>query len=99
MANQPILQPLDSGGRRTLAAPDGQVLIFFAPLALVVWLLSKPVNDFWVRLGVQAAFCGLFGTYFFLRYVILNTFQLELIQRAPKGKNPILRRVFTGASH
>src|SRR5438046_2150192 len=76
------------GGRWLL--PMGKVLIFFAPLALVVWLLSKPVNDFWVRLGVHSTFCVLFGTYFFLRYIILNTFQLELIQRAPKGINSIL---------
>ncbi len=91
------LSILEVGGRWLV--PMGKVIIFFAPLALVVWLLSKPVNDFWVRLGVHAAFCGLFGTYFFLRYGLSNTFQLELIQRAPKGINPILRRVFAGASH
>jgi len=91
------LSILEVGGRRLL--PMGKVFIFFAPLALIVWLLSKPVNDFSVRLGVHAAFCGLFGTYFFLPCGISNTFQLELIQRAPKGINPILRRVFAGASH
>ena len=92
--NLPILEV---GGR--WLAPMGKVIIFFAPLALVVWLLSKPVNDFWVRFGAHASFCGLFGTYFFLRYGISNTFQLELVQRAPKGINPIRRRVFAGASH
>jgi O-antigen/teichoic acid export membrane protein len=75
-------------------APMGRVLILFAPAAFLAWLAFRAVPQPVVRLAGLVLFSGSLGSYLFLRYGLSRTFQLELLQRVPKGVNPILRRVF-----
>jgi O-antigen/teichoic acid export membrane protein len=75
-------------------APMGRVLALFAPAACLAWWFFRALPQPIVRLSVFVLFSGSLGFYLFLRYGLSRTFQTELLQRAPKVVNPILRRVF-----
>jgi len=80
---------------------------WLAPMARVLGLLVIPTAGAWwvlrgvrepiIHLAVLAVFSGGLGFYLFLRYGLPTAFQTELMQRAPKRVNPILRRVFQGS--
>jgi O-antigen/teichoic acid export membrane protein len=78
--------------------PMGRVLLMFAPLAVAAWWLLREVENLYLRLVITAVFSGLVGIYILLRLGVSPTLQGELLQRAPKRINPILRRVFLGWS-
>jgi hypothetical protein len=75
-------------------APMGRVLVLFAPAAFLFWWFFRAVPQPVFRLAGLVAVIAPLGLYWFLRYGLSRTFQSELLQRAPKGVNPILRRVF-----
>jgi len=78
--------------------PMGRMLLLLAPLALAVWWLFKGVEGPLIRLGLHVLISGSIGFYLFLRYGLPGTFQKELLQRAPKRINPLLRLVFLGSA-
>jgi hypothetical protein len=89
--------PLWEVGMRWLV-PMARVLVLFTPLAIVAWWLFKGLSDASIRLACSALYGGIVGLYLLLRLGFSRTLQGELLQRAPKGINPILRRVFMGFS-
>jgi hypothetical protein len=76
-------------------APMAKVLLLFAPVALATWWLSKGLtNDPLLRLALHVSVSVSAGSYFFLRFGLSQSFQRELLQRAPTRVNPVLRWVF-----
>jgi O-antigen/teichoic acid export membrane protein len=73
-------------------------LRWLAPIAFGCWWLFRGLQPELVRLAIYALFSAVAGLYILLRYGLAPTFQRELLQRAPKKVNPILRRVFVGIS-
>jgi hypothetical protein len=90
------LQPVEVSLR--WLAPMGRVLALFGPIAFGCWWLFRGLQPELVRLAIYALFSAVAGLYILLRYGLAPTFQRELLQRAPKKVNPILRRVFVGIS-
>ena len=78
--------------------PMIRMLAFLVPMALLVWWLFKSAESPLVRLALHLLISASFGFYLFLRYGLPDTFQKELLQRAPRGINPLLRLVF-GPAH
>jgi O-antigen/teichoic acid export membrane protein len=73
------------------------VIALFAPLAAGVWWL---VRD-WAplpQLIISAAASLVVGGLLFLRFGVVRDFQRELLARAPRRLNPILRHVFVRPS-
>ena len=78
-------------------APMAKVLFLFAPVALGTWWLSKSVTaDPLLRLALHVFVSISAGAYLFLRFGLSRSFQRELLQRAPRRVDPILRLVFVG---
>jgi len=77
--------------------PMLKVMAVYVPFALIVWWLSIRLDAF-VRLAIAAALAAVFGCYVFLRFGLPRDFQRELLQRAPRQVNPLLRWVFAGAT-
>jgi O-antigen/teichoic acid export membrane protein len=78
--------------------PMGRVLALFGPVAFICWWSFRGVPQEPIRLAIYAVFSIVPGLYILLRYGLAPAFQRELLQRAPKKVNPILRRVFVGIS-
>lgn len=77
--------------------PLFKVLALFVPVGiLAAWALQT--TEAKVQLAIISACCTPLGLYLFLRFGITNSFQSELLRRAPKRINPLLRLVFTTAS-
>jgi O-antigen/teichoic acid export membrane protein len=76
--------------------PMGKVLLFFAPGAGILWWITGGIQDVFFRLLLHAAFSSSVGFYLFLRFGLSDAFQRELLQRAPRRVNPLLRWVFVG---
>lgn len=85
--------PLREVGLRWLA-PMTRVLLLFGPVALAWWWGLEWVREPAVRLSLNALLGSSLGFYLFLRYGLSSAFQRELLQRAPRRVNPVLRRVF-----
>ena len=79
-------------------APMGRVLALFLPVALAGWWGFGLVKNPAIHLALNALLGGMLGSYLFLRHGLSHTFQRELLERAPKGINPLLRRVFIVSS-
>src|SRR5262249_51250305 len=75
-------------------APMARVLLLFGPPALAAGWALKNVSDPFIRLAAGALLSGVLGFYLFLRFGLSTSFQIELLARAPKAINPVLRRVF-----
>jgi O-antigen/teichoic acid export membrane protein len=75
-------------------APLGRVLAYFLPFALAGWWGFKQLQSPWVRLALSLVLSGSFGVYAFLRYGISQPVQSELLSRAPRQLNPVLKRIF-----
>jgi O-antigen/teichoic acid export membrane protein len=80
-------------------APMGRVLALFVPVAVAAWFGCRGIAQPLVRLLLLAVLSGSLGFYCFLRYGLARSFQHELIQRAPKFIDPLLRRVFAGVAN
>jgi O-antigen/teichoic acid export membrane protein len=78
-------------------APMGRVLLFFTPIALAGWWAFGMVQDPVLRLVLNVLLSVLAGLYLFLRLGLPQGLQHELLHRAPKAFNPVLRWVFVGA--
>ena len=78
-------------------APISRVLLFFGPIAFLTWFLCRNISDPIVRLGVHVLVCAFAGFPLFLRHGLPPGIQKELLQRAPRYFNPILRRVFASS--
>jgi hypothetical protein len=89
--------PLKEVGLRWLF-PMARVMVLFVPVALAGWWLVKSVGSASVRLAVHALLGGSLGGYLLLRFGLPRPFQQELVRRAPRPLNVILRRVFPGAT-
>lgn len=74
--------------------PAGQVILLFAPLAAVSWFITKGLADHVVQLTVRMLVCLALGIPIFLRLGVPVNVQRELLNRAPRPINPLLRRVF-----
>jgi hypothetical protein len=73
--------------------PMLKVLGLFLPVAVAAgWAFSGFPPE--ARLGVFAGLCAPAGLYLFLRFGLSNSFQTELLERAPKRINPLLRCIF-----
>ncbi len=79
-------------------APMGRVLVFFVPTGIAAWWVLKGVTVLSIRLFSGALFCTVVGLFLLFRLGLSRTIQGELLQRAPKTINPILRRVFMSFS-
>jgi O-antigen/teichoic acid export membrane protein len=88
--------PLREVGLHWLA-PMARMLVLFVPVAIAIWWLCDRITPLTVRLACHALLGGGIGVCLLLRYGLSRSFQRELLQRAPKGINPLLRRVFVGA--
>ncbi len=78
--------------------PMAKVLLLFAPVAAGAWWLSSNLtSDPLPRLLVHVFVSVSAGFYFFLRFGLSQSFQRELLQRAPTRVNPVLKWVFVGA--
>jgi len=73
--------------------PMLRVLALLAPMAAVVWLSSRALPLF-PRLLINGLFGAAVGGFLFLRIGIPPDFQQEVLARAPRVFNPILRRAF-----
>jgi O-antigen/teichoic acid export membrane protein len=78
--------------------PMFQVLLIFGALSIGGWWLFATVGNSYLRLTISAGYCAVVGIYVLLRLGITPTLQGELLERAPKRINPLLRRVFLGWS-
>lgn len=78
--------------------PMGRVLALFGLIAFACWWLFRGLQPEVIRLAVYTIVCAVAGMFILLRFGLAPAFQRELLQRAPKRVNPILRRVFVGAS-
>jgi O-antigen/teichoic acid export membrane protein len=78
--------------------PMFQVLLIFGALSIGGWWLFATVENSYLRLTISAGYCAVVGIYVLLRLGITPTLQGELLERAPKRINPLLRRVFLGWS-
>jgi O-antigen/teichoic acid export membrane protein len=76
-------------------APARRVLFLFAPAGLGAWCGLQWVDNPMLRLAAGVLLSGSLGFYLLLRYGLSQPVQSELLERAPKGINPLLRRVFT----
>lgn len=77
--------------------PMLKVLACFLPVALAAgWAMRGFAPE--ICLAVFVALCAPPGLYLFLRFGISTTFQMELLQRAPKRINPLLRFIFVTAT-
>ena len=76
--------------------PMGRVLALFGPIALAAWWLFKRVDPPILRLALNALVSSSLGFYVFLRFGLSRSFQKEMLERAPRKINPLLRRVFPG---
>jgi hypothetical protein len=74
--------------------PMARVLILFGPVATATWWGFKGINEPVLRLSLYVLVCVLVGLPIFLRYGLPTGVQKELLQRAPRFFNPVLRRVF-----
>jgi hypothetical protein len=73
--------------------PMVKVLALLAPMAAAVWLSSRALPLF-PRLLINGLFGAGVGGFLFLRIGIPPDFQQEVLTRAPRVFNPILRRAF-----
>ena len=89
--------PLKEVGLRWLF-PMARVMVLVVPVALAGWWLVKSVGSASVRLAVHALLGGSLGGYLLLRFGLPRPFQQELVRRAPRPINVLLRRVFPGAT-
>ena len=78
-------------------APMARVLGLLVIPAAGVWWVLRDVREPIIHFTVLVLFSGGLGFYLFLRYGLPTAFQAELMQRAPKRVNPILKRVFQGS--
>lgn len=78
--------------------PLGRVLLISIPLGCATWWAFHGIESPLVRLAVHVLVGGSVGGYVFLRYGLPTAFQSELLRRAPRRFNPVLRRVFATAS-
>jgi polysaccharide biosynthesis protein len=77
--------------------PMFKVLAIYTPLALVAWWVSRNFDPF-VHLAIGGVVTALPGSYILLRFGLPKDFQRELLQRAPRQVNPLLRWVFVGVT-
>jgi hypothetical protein len=75
-------------------APLDRVLVLFGPVAIAGWWAFRSVDQPAVRLAGHVLLCSSVGVYVLLRYGLTRPFQLEILRRAPKQFDPLLRRVF-----
>jgi O-antigen/teichoic acid export membrane protein len=78
----------------TWLAPMTRVLLLFTPVAVATWWASQHLEHPMSRLALNASIGGSVGLFLFLRYGLSLELQTELLQRAPKALNPVLRRLF-----
>jgi O-antigen/teichoic acid export membrane protein len=88
--------PIREVGIRWLA-PMGKVLALFAPMALTGWWVFRGAGGSLVRLALSASLSGSLGVYCFLRYGLSRPVQQELLNRAPRVVNSVLKRIFMPA--
>jgi O-antigen/teichoic acid export membrane protein len=74
--------------------PMARVLLLFAPPAVAAGWALRTISDPLLRLAAGMLLCVVLGFYLFLRYGLSRSFQVELLARAPRAINPVLRRVF-----
>jgi O-antigen/teichoic acid export membrane protein len=75
--------------------PMLKVVAVCSPLALAAWWLGVRFDPF-VRLAIGGILSASLGCYVLLRFGLPKDFQRELLQRAPRQINPLLRWVFVG---
>ncbi len=77
--------------------PMARVLVLFSPIAWAITWTTKGLEEPMARFGLHLVLGGAIGGYLLLRFGISQAFQRELLDRAPRGINPLLRWVFVGA--
>ena len=74
--------------------PMGRLLLLFSPLAALVALVGARLPEPWMTLAIKAVIGGGLGACLFLRFGLTPSLQRELLERAPRRFNSILRRAF-----
>jgi len=79
--------------------PMFRLTAVLGPLALLLRWALRFTGDPLPQFLIACFFCGTLGFYLFLRLGLPQSVQRELMERAPRGFNPLLRWVFVGAGH
>ncbi len=78
----------------TWMTPMVNVLLMFGLVGILTWLVSAPIRENVLKLLLRLFVCVFFGLPILLRYGLPTQIQKELVQRAPRFFNPILKLVF-----